>query len=60
MYELRLIRWNYNEEWSPWNCILLTHSEADIHGQLSNLFKVNHKLSSFNLFRLVVASPPLQ
>ena len=41
MYELRLIRWNYNEEWSPWNCILLTHSEADIHGQLSNLFKVS-------------------
>ena len=40
MYELRLIRWIHDEEWSPWNCILLTHKEADIHGQLSNLFKV--------------------
>ena len=39
MYELRMIRWIETEEWSPWNCILLTHSEADIHGQLSNLFK---------------------
>ena len=41
MYELRLIRWIHNEEWSPWNCVLLTHNEADIHGQLSNLFKVS-------------------
>ena len=41
MYELRLIRWIHDEEWSPWNCILLTHSEADIHGQLTNLFKVS-------------------
>ena len=40
MYELRLIRWLHDEEWSPWNCILLTHKEADIHGQLTNLFKV--------------------
>lgn len=40
MYELKLIRWVHDEEWSPWNCILLTHTEADIHGQLSNLFKV--------------------
>lgn len=40
MYELRLIRWIHDEEWSPWNCVLLTHNEADIHGQLSNLFKV--------------------
>ena len=39
MYELRMIRWSEEEEWSPWNCILLTHHEADIHGQLSNLFK---------------------
>ena len=43
MYELRLIRWIHDEEWSPWNCILLTHKEADIHGQLSNLFKVFSK-----------------
>ena len=48
MYELRLIRWIHDEEWSPWNCILLTHKEADIHGQLSNLFKVFSKTKAHN------------
>lgn len=28
---LRLCRWNINEEWSPWNCICLTETEAKIH-----------------------------
>ena len=49
MYELRLIRWIHDEEWSPWNCILLTHSEADIHTELSNLFKVKFPSSEFRL-----------
>jgi flavorubredoxin len=40
LYELRLVRYLKDEEWSPWNCILLTHQEADIHAQLGNLFKV--------------------
>jgi hypothetical protein len=29
--DLRLPRWNVDEEWSPWNCICLTDSEAKIH-----------------------------
>lgn len=29
--DLRLPRWNINEEWSPWNCICLTDSEAQVH-----------------------------
>jgi hypothetical protein len=27
LYELRLVRYIHDEEWSPWNCILLTHQE---------------------------------
>ena len=41
LYELRLVRYHRDEEWSPWNCILLTHQEADVHNQLNNLFKVD-------------------
>lgn len=29
--DLRLPRWNINEEWSPWNCICLTDTESRIH-----------------------------
>lgn len=29
--DLRLPRWNINEDWSPWNCICLTDTEARIH-----------------------------
>lgn len=29
--DLRLPRWNMTEEWSPWNCVCLTSSEARIH-----------------------------
>lgn len=28
--DLRLPRWNISEEWSPWNCVCLTSSEARI------------------------------
>lgn len=31
---LRLVRWRQNEPWSPWNCILLTRSEAEAHCRL--------------------------
>lgn len=29
--DLRLPRWNIDEEWAPWNCICLTDTEARIH-----------------------------
>lgn len=29
--DLRLPRWNIQEDWSPWNCVCLTSSEARIH-----------------------------
>ncbi|XP_070503513.1 IQ motif and ubiquitin-like domain-containing protein [Chironomus tepperi] len=35
--DLRLCRWNINEEWSPWNCICLTDTEARIHVKCCNL-----------------------
>ena len=43
LYELRLVRWNRGKEWSPWNCILLTKDEAELHMHLDNLNKVNIK-----------------
>ncbi|KAL4226123.1 hypothetical protein ACF0H5_014110 [Mactra antiquata] len=37
LYDLTLVRWNKHEEWSPWNCILLTKDEAAAHDRLVNL-----------------------
>ena len=37
IYQLHFVRWNKEEEWSPWNCILLTSDEADAHLKLKNL-----------------------
>lgn len=31
LYILRLIRFDVNAEWAPWNCILLTEDEAKMH-----------------------------
>lgn len=35
--DLRLPRWNIEEDWSPWNCICLTDTEARIHVICSDL-----------------------
>ncbi|KAJ8918605.1 hypothetical protein NQ315_013110 [Exocentrus adspersus] len=37
LYKLRLCRWKVQEEWSPWNCILLTVEEARAHLDIKNL-----------------------
>jgi hypothetical protein len=37
LYELVLVRWNRHEEWSPWNCILLTKDEAASHEKIDSL-----------------------
>ncbi|XP_038060891.1 IQ and ubiquitin-like domain-containing protein [Patiria miniata] len=39
MYDLVLVRWDKDEEWSPWNCILLTKDEATTHIQIEELEK---------------------
>ncbi|KAJ8959804.1 hypothetical protein NQ318_011536 [Aromia moschata] len=40
IYRLRLVRWRVNEEWSPWNCILLTIEEAAAHLRVADLEEV--------------------
>ncbi|XP_071597116.1 IQ motif and ubiquitin-like domain-containing protein [Heliangelus exortis] len=37
IYDLVMIRWDKQQEWSPWNTILLTKDEADAHLKLCNL-----------------------
>nr|CAB3256789.1 CMUB116 radial spoke protein [Phallusia mammillata] len=37
LYDLVLVRWDRDEEWSPWNCILLTKDEAIAHARLDHL-----------------------
>lgn len=37
LFDLTLVRWDKNHEWSPWNCILLTKDEAAAHERLVNL-----------------------
>lgn len=40
LYELVLIRWDQKDEWSPWNCVLLTKEEASAHAKLENVNEV--------------------
>ncbi|KAM9292682.1 IQ motif and ubiquitin-like domain-containing protein [Morus bassanus] len=37
LYDLVMVRWDKQHEWSPWNTILLTKDEADAHLRLCNL-----------------------
>ncbi|NWX25361.1 IQUB protein, partial [Notiomystis cincta] len=39
LYDMVLVRWDKQQEWSPWNTILLTKEEADAHLKLCNLQK---------------------
>ncbi|XP_022198628.2 IQ and ubiquitin-like domain-containing protein [Nilaparvata lugens] len=34
---LRMVRWRQNEDWTPWNCILLTQEESRIHMEIPNV-----------------------
>lgn len=40
IYKLTLCRWFRDEDWAPWNSILLTHEEARIHLEIRNLEEV--------------------
>ncbi|KAG5898162.1 hypothetical protein JTB14_034017 [Gonioctena quinquepunctata] len=40
IYQLRLCRWKKEEEWSPWNSILLTAEEVKAHSRVDNLAEV--------------------
>ena len=41
--QLRLVRFYRDREWAPWNCVLLTEKEAEIHKSLDDLEKVSSK-----------------
>jgi IQ and ubiquitin-like domain-containing protein len=57
IYNLTFVRWNRLEEFSPWNCILLTLQEAVAHLKIDNIEQVytynnclDMKKKSSNLF----------
>ncbi|XP_005519284.1 PREDICTED: IQ and ubiquitin-like domain-containing protein [Pseudopodoces humilis] len=39
LYDLVMVRWDKQHEWSPWNTILLTEEEADAHLKLCDPLK---------------------
>lgn len=43
IFRLRLVRFNANVEWAPWNCILLTEEESETHFFIENLTTVYSK-----------------
>lgn len=50
LFDLVLVRWKKYEEWSPWNCILLTKEEASAHAKLENVTEVVHAIVILLLF----------
>ncbi|XP_050348989.1 IQ and ubiquitin-like domain-containing protein [Nymphalis io] len=67
MTELRLCRWHVNEDWSPWNCFLITVQEMKAHLKLENpemvyddelvqKVKNKHKLAKANFEQLLTAN----
>lgn len=63
--ELRLCRWHVSEDWSPWNCFLVTVQEMKAHLKLQNpeevydeelvqKVQIKHKLAKANFEQLLV------
>ena len=48
--ELALIRWNVEEQWSPWNCVLLSDDEAKAHLNLPDVEAVREKVTSVEMY----------
>lgn len=40
IYQLRLCRWFKDEDWAPWNCVLLTNEEVKAHLNVKKLEEV--------------------
>ena len=54
VFELTLARWDKKEQWSPWNCVLMTKDEAKAHIKLDDIQEVGsflewHTMSSRKL-----------
>ncbi|CAG9579827.1 unnamed protein product [Danaus chrysippus] len=67
MSELRLCRWRVNEDWSPWNCFLVTVQEMKAHCKLEDPEAVydeelvqkvlnKHKLAKANFEQLLAVN----
>ncbi|XP_026485283.2 IQ and ubiquitin-like domain-containing protein [Vanessa tameamea] len=67
MTELRLCRWHVNEDWSPWNCFLITVQEMKAHlklehpemvydDELVQKVKNQHKLAKANFEQIVTVN----
>ncbi|OWR49984.1 hypothetical protein KGM_210956B, partial [Danaus plexippus plexippus] len=67
MTELRLCRWRVNEDWSPWNCFLVTVQEMKAHCKLEDPEAVydeelvqkvlnKHKLAKANFEQLLAVN----
>ncbi|XP_051807524.1 IQ and ubiquitin-like domain-containing protein isoform X2 [Acanthochromis polyacanthus] len=39
LYNLMLVRWEHQKDWSPWNCILLSKEEASAHFEVEDVNK---------------------
>lgn len=40
--ELQMPRWDKGDDWSPWNCVLMTRAEARAHGLLKRPAELYH------------------
>lgn len=51
LFILRLVRYQKDVEWAPWNCILLTEDEADVHYHIHDLATIysKHLIGQINL-----------
>lgn len=43
LFILRMVRYQKDIEWAPWNCILLTKDEADVHEYINDLAAIYSK-----------------
>ncbi|XP_050461497.1 IQ and ubiquitin-like domain-containing protein isoform X1 [Cataglyphis hispanica] len=51
LFVLRLVRYQKDVEWAPWNCILLTEDEAEVHYHIRDLATMysKHLISQISL-----------
>lgn len=51
LFILRMVRYQKDVEWAPWNCILLTKDEADIHNYIDDLSAIysEHLMNKIDL-----------
>ncbi|KAG5344213.1 IQUB protein, partial [Acromyrmex heyeri] len=55
LFILRMVRYQKDIEWAPWNCILLTKDEVDLHYDIDDLATIysEHLISQIDLRHLI-------